>query len=400
MKSVLFVINTLGRAGAETALISLLRKFDPEKYEIDLYVMLGQGDLIHRVPDYVHLLNTEFDDSDVLGKKGRNHITRFLLKNVFHRGAIIRNIPYTITNWIHMVKKGRVHPDKLMWKTISDSAPRFEKTYDLAVAYLEGGSAYYVSRYVKAKKKVCFIHTFYEESGYSAKLDQGAYNAFDKIFAVSDDSRDSFLGEYPEYADKTEIFHNIVDRESALEKAEETGGFMDDFSGKRLLTVARLNYQKALDVSIRAMRILLDKGYDVRWYVIGEGEERPYLESLIKELHLENDFLLLGMKENPFPYFRQCDIYVQSSRFEGLSITVQEAQFCGCAIVASDCAGNRLAINDRDNGLLVPFTSEGIATGIQTLLDNPQLAASLAENAAKREWNSKDLPKLLAMLDD
>ena len=62
MKKVLFVINTLGQAGAEKALLELLKRFSPDEYEVSLYVLLGQGELIHDLPRYVKLLNKDFSE--------------------------------------------------------------------------------------------------------------------------------------------------------------------------------------------------------------------------------------------------------------------------------------------------------------------------------------------------
>ena len=400
MKSLLFVINTLGRGGAEVALLNLLEHIDPKQYDIDLYVMVGQGDLVHRVPGHVHLLNKKFDDTGVLDKKGKNKLIWHLFENLLHVGSLTKNFPYICSNYKVMKKNGRIQYDKLLWKTIADSAPKFEKEYDLAVAFLEGASAYYVSKYVKANKKAFFIHIDYEMSGYTRELDNGCFDVADKIFTVSEEVRDSFLRVYPEYKNITEISHNLVDHEKIIERSKEPGGFEDQFDGKRILTVARLHKQKALEVSIRAMKIVLDKGYYARWYVLGEGDERGYLESLIKELGLQKDFLLCGVRDNPFPYYRQCDLYVHCSKYEGRSIAIQEAEILGCPIIVSDCPGNRLQVVHEKNGLITEFKEEKIAEAIMRLLDNPEFAAELGKRAAEINNSSEDLPKLLNLVGE
>lgn len=399
-KSILFVINTLGRGGAEAALIAMLELIDQDKYDIDLYVMVGQGDLIHKVPDYVKVLNKKFDDHDVLDKAGKKRLIWHLFEELLHVGSLTKNLPNIISNYRIMKKNNRVLYDKLLWRTISDSAPHFEKHYDLAVAYLEGASTYYVSDYVKADKKACFVHIDYEMSGYTRELDKGCFGNMDKIFTVSDEVKDAFLRVYPEYEDKTEVSYNIVNSEKIKERSEEPGGFEDSFDGRRILTVARLNQQKALDVSIRAMKILLEKGYPLRWYVLGEGDQRNMLESLIRSLGMKEDFLLLGTRDNPFPYYRQCDLYVHCSRFEGRSIAIQEAQILGCPIIVSDCPGNRQQVIDKVNGLLVPFDEASIADAIEGLLNNTEFAKELGDNAALINNNSEDLPKLLNLIGE
>ena len=397
MKSLLFVINTLGRGGAEAALIALLNKLDPEEYDIDLYVMLGQGDLVHRVPDYVHILNEKFDDTDVLGKEGRRHIFHHLMNGLFGAGTFFKNVPYMVSNWNAMRKAGGVQPDKLCWKPLADSAPVFEKEYDLAVAYLEGASTYYVSRYVTAKNKACFIHIDYESSGYTRELDMDCFERMDRIFTVSEEVKQSFINVYPEYEEKLDIIRNIVDRERILSEAKLDGGFEDEFDGKRILTVARLHKQKALDVSIRAAELLRKRNIPFRWYVLGEGDERPYLESLIHEVNLEDQFFLLGIKDNPFPYYAQCDYYVHCSRFEGRSIAIQEAMILGCPVVVSDCPGNRETVIHNDNGLLVEFNEHAIADAITRLYEEGGLAERLGKAASEIELVSKDFVKMLEL---
>ena len=80
------------------------------------------------------------------------------------------------------------------------------------------------------------------------------------------------------------------------------------------------------DIAIKAAAILVKKGYTIKWYVLGEGEERNTLEQSIKEHNLIANFILLGIKENPYPYINNATIYVQPSRFEGKSLAIDEAK--------------------------------------------------------------------------
>ena len=143
-----------------------------------------------------------------------------------------------------MAGKKRILPDKLMWRALSDGAERFDRVYDLAVAFLEGGASYYVADHVKAKKKAAFIHVDYTRAGYTRRLDRDCYLKFDRIFTVSDEVREAFLKVYPQCREKTEIFHNLVDREGILKKAQLPGGFSDSFQGLRILTVGRLTARR------------------------------------------------------------------------------------------------------------------------------------------------------------
>lgn len=399
MKKILFVINTLGRAGAETALIELLNHLDTEEYEISLYVLLGQGEMISKVPQKVRVKNKKICNDSVLSSVGRRKLLETSVLALIRNGHTIEKIGYLMKNLRVMQKTGKIQPDKLLWRVISDGADRFNETFDLAVAYLEGGSAYYVADHVNAKKKAAFIHIAYGDSGYTREMDRDCYEKMDMIYTVSKETRRHFLEFYPEYEKKVQVFHNLIDSERIEREAKKPGGFSDSYDGIRILTVGRLAYQKAYDIAIQAMKQIKDAGYQARWYIVGEGSERKTLEKQIAELGLQADFVLLGMKENPFPYYAQCDLYVHATRFEGKSIAIQEAQTLGCTVIASDCAGNREQIEDGVDGLLCPLTPEGIAEKIEELIDDAAEKNRLAA-AAKRKANgqTEDIQRLLDLM--
>ena len=384
MKKVLVVINTLGCAGAEKAMLELLKRFSPEEYEVSLYVLLGQGEVIRQVPEYVKIMNLEYSDTSVLSKEGKKELNRRVLKRLFQRASIFRNLPYVVSNLLVMLKNGKVYPDKLLWRVMADSAEESKEHYDLAIAYLEGGSTYYVHDHVNADKKMTFLHVDYNQAGYTRKLDKACYLDFDKVFTVSDEVRTSFEQVYPECKEKTSVFYNLIDQNTIREKATWAGGFTDEYEGKRILTVGRLTSQKAYEVAIDAMKILKDKGVKARWYVLGEGELRDKLQKQIDRLGLSKDFILEGAVENPYPYYAQCDLYVHATRFEGKSIAIQEAQTLGCAILVSDCSGNREQVDAGIDGQMCSLTAEGISDQIEKMLQDEEQCRIYGEMARKR----------------
>lgn len=400
---ILFVINTLGQAGAETALLSLLQTLAREKgearYEISLYVLTGQGEMVSRLPADVRLLNKKYREESVLTAKGRKYLKKTVLKAMFTRATVVKLFPYLVKNTCAMLGKKRLLPDKLLWRVLSDGGMVLPEEYDLAVSYLEGGAAYFVADHVKAAKKAAFIHVDYEKAGYTRALDKDCYLAFDKIFTVSDEVREAFLKAYPELPDKTEVFHNILNKEEIVRRAEEGEGFTDGFTGMRLLSVGRLTAQKAFEVSVDAMKRLKDAGKNVRWYVLGEGDQRKKLQEQIDALGLTEDFILYGAVNNPYPFMKQADIYVHASRFEGKSIAIQEAQILGKPMVVSDCSGNREQVCHGKDGLMCGLTPDSLAENIMLLLEDETLRGKLGAAAAKKNANAaEEIQKLLSML--
>lgn len=401
MKKILFVINTLGYGGAERAMLDLFEVLGPEKYEISLFVLTGQGELRSALPQHVHLLNRNYKEVSVLTKEGRKFLMRSVLKAGIGKGLFLRRASYLLKNIRDMQKKGKILPDKLCWRLLADGAPVIKEEYDLAVAYLEGGSTYYVAERVKAKKKAAFVHIDYGKAGYGKTLDLDCYRKFDWIFTVSDEVKEHFLKVYPEYETKVSVFHNLINQNRIRRMAKEGKSFEDDFEGYRILTVGRLARQKRYDVAIQAMALLKEKcSAPVKWYVLGEGDLRDSLKQQIKDVNLEKEFILLGVKENPFPYYRDCDFYVHATGFEGKSIAVQEAQTLGKPILATDCSGNREQINDGVDGCLCQLTPEAVSEKLLWMIGHPAECRNYGEKAREKElYHTKGLEQFLTLVD-
>lgn len=400
MKSILFVINTMGMGGGEKALLELLKQMDLEKYDISLFVLTGQGELINQVPENIRIVNKRCFPVSVLDSRGKRRLMITVLRALFFRGVLIKRFGYIMRNLCEMAKQRNIRSDKLFWKILSDGAEQTDREYDLAVAYLEGGSAYYVTSHVKAEKKVAFIHTNYRMAGYNRKLDEDCYLKFDHIFTVAEKVREEFLAVYPECKGYTEIFYNLIDREKIISKAKEKGGFSDNFTGFRILTVGRLVPEKAHEIEIKAMQILKKTGGLFRWYVLGEGKLRKKLEEQVDILELQEDFVFLGTVNNPFPYYDQCDLYVHAAYLEGKSIAIEEAQILGCAILASDHSGVREQIADGVDGKIYKLEPEILAENIVELANNPQRRKEYGLAASKKEQVNgvEEIKKLLDLL--
>jgi glycosyltransferase involved in cell wall biosynthesis len=402
MKKLLFVINTMGRAGAETALIELLRRLEAEgKYELSLYAILPYGELFARVPKGVKILNKSHSCRSVLSFSGRAAIAGNVTKAFFYRFTGFKMLGEMRRNVKLQKKSGRMQYDKLLWRLLAKGRKPLPEEYDLAVAYLEGAATYFVADMVKAKAKAAFIHIDYKRAGYLPEMDAGCYDRIDRVFTVSNEVASQFLSVYPQYKDKVFLFRNLLNRDMILEKAEKGEGFTDGFDGKRLVTVGRLHYQKAYDIAIQALKIIRDAGVNARWYVLGDGPERAQLEKQIDEAGLRGSFVLMGAVDNPYQYVRAADVYVHATRFEGKSIAIEEAQILGKAIVASNCTGNTEQIVDGEDGILLELSPENLAREVMRVLGDDELRLRLKENTLKKNLNHpEDMKRLLELINE
>ncbi len=377
-KKVLFVTNTMGQAGAENAMVELMKALQDE-CEISLFSLIPRGEVYGRLPEGVRVLNRRCSTGLVMTGAGRLFIACTLLGCFFRHGAGFRCAGEMMRILFRQLREGKLRPEKIFWRLLAEGAPRLDEKFDLAIASLEGAAAYYVAARVRAPRKAGFIHIEYDQAGYSAEIDHGCYELFDAVFPVSEGVRNAFLREYPQLRNRVHLFDNLLDEERIKTLAENGKGFSDGFCPFRILTVARLHPQKALDVSVRAAALLRDRGLDFRWYVAGEGGERASLEKLIRKLKLKERFILLGFVENPYPLLKQADVYVHATDYEGKSIAIAEAKILKRPIIASDIPGNREQIVSGKNGLLVRLEASVIADAILQLARDPMMQKRFSE---------------------
>lgn len=390
-KSVLFVINTMGRAGAERALLNMIDNLKKENIDIYLYVMIPRGELFSEVPDYVKILNKKTDSGSVLSFGGSLFVGKCLLKASVKKGVVSKAVNrFKALKGMEKGEEKKQKKEKILRRILADGAEPLKMTFDLAVAYIEGPAAWFTAEKIKAHKKAAFVHVDYGRAGYDKKIDMECYESFDKIFMVSEDVKNSFLKVYPQLEGKSQLFFNIIDRDKIKRKAEEGTGFEDCFDGPRILTVGRLHYQKGYDIGIDTAAILNEKGINFKWYVLGEGSERKNIEKLISEKKLEDKFILLGAKSNPYPYFSKADLYVCTSRFEGKSIVIEEAQALGKPIVAANCTGINEQIRDGIDGIVTEPVPHKLAEAICMLLNNPYLMKKYSEASLSKCLENKE----------
>ncbi|GFI04083.1 N-acetylgalactosamine-N,N'-diacetylbacillosaminyl-diphospho-undecaprenol 4-alpha-N-acetylgalactosaminyltransferase [Lachnospiraceae bacterium] len=378
-KKVLFVINTMGRAGAERCLLHLLKAWEDETYEISLFSVLGRGELFLEVPSFVRILNESPQAVSVFDYKARKNFAKEILKGLFRRGNLVRNFFITLRLFLWQVKEKKVSRKRLCWKLISDAAPHLAEEFDLAVGYIQGAATYYTLDHVKAKRKIVFLHNEYDLSGYCPLMDRPYYEKADRIYCVSNHITEELKKIFPTCEDKIETFYNFTDADWIRERAKE--GTVPEIKRQEgvlcLLTAARLEYVKAFDVAIQTMALMKRKGIKAVWYVIGEGALHNQLEKEIKEEGVDDCFFLLGARENPYPYIAACDIYLQETRFEGFCTSITEAVILGKRVVASDCGGNAEQLSYYGTGILTKLEPQAIVEGIQRAVNEPEMTVDI-----------------------
>jgi glycosyltransferase involved in cell wall biosynthesis len=154
--------------------------------------------------------------------------------------------------------------------------------------------------------------------------------------------------------------------------------------------VGRLVTSKGFHLAIKSCKILLDKDYPIKWYLVGEGSERKNLQKLINENHLENHFFLIGADSNPYPYMKNATIYVQTSLFEGLGLTVVEANYLNKPIVSTNFPTVHGILKAGKTGLIAKMNAKSIANQIEILINDVPLREKFIKNSSMEENNDKE----------
>ncbi len=381
-KNILFVINNLNCGGAEKALISLLETMDYSMYNVDLFLFKHEGLFFNKIPKQVNLLAEpyEYQYFDMSIKTA--------IKDSIKKGRTDIAISRVCAGYIFNVEKNRARCEQRVWKYISRSLKAINKRYDVAIGYLEKNPVYFCIDKVKANKKIGFIHNDYDKLGMDPEVDLQYFEKLDTIVTVSEKCANVLKQRFPMYKQKVHVMHNIVSPNVIHKMSLESSSFNE--RGIKLVSVGRLNYQKGFEMAIEACKYLIDSGIDVKWYVIGEGEERFNLEQKIKKNHLDKIFILLGMKENPYPYIKEADIYVQPSRFEGKSIAIDEAKILHKPIVVTKFSTVTDQIQNEDNGLIVDMDAQSIFEGIKRLIDDKELRENMVESLKNESLGTEE----------
>lgn len=394
MKKIIFVIDSLHCAGAEKSLITLLSLLDYSKYEIDLQLFGYGGALEELLPKEVNLLEplkyTSFCDLSV-----KSAILQSIEELKFTK--LLARLNFTLA--IRKNKYSNSQKARIFWQKASNVIENSEKEYDIAISYAQGIPTFYVADKIKARKKYAWVNVSYRLNNEDMLFQEEYYNKYDNIIAVSDSAKEIFLETFPQYFDKVKIIYDINDSKFITKMAEIGEKYDDNFLGVRILTVGRLANQKGYDIALEACKILKEKGINFRWYSLGIGPLKDEIEKYIVDNKLEDYFKLLGVKSNPYPYIKNCDIYVQTSKFEGFGLAIAEARMLNKPVVTTrfDAVYNQMV--DRKNGLVVDMDAKGVSDGILELINNKELKNEIVDYLTKeKKGNIEELDKFYELI--
>lgn len=360
-KQLFFLLFSMNLGGVEKSLLGFLSLLDRDEYDIHIGLLRKEGALLDSLPSWVVVHECFKEQWEVL-----NRPPLLTIKSFFNKGNFMEAIMHLFLYVIYKVSGDRT----LFYKYILRKESSIDICFDKAYAYAGPASMldYYICRKIKAKEKYGWIHYDVKRFGIDKVLTRKLYKDYQKVYVVSEMAKSKFDELFPEFCQKTEVRYNVVPKEQILSLAELGNTFSDEFLGARILTVGRLSQEKGQDVAISALKMLIDKGYDVKWYFVGEGNLRTRCEQKASELGVSDKVVFLGLQTNPYGYMKDCDIYVQPSRHEGYCITLAEARCFTAPIVATNFTGAEEQLRTYPQSIVTGMAAEDVADGVTSLL--------------------------------
>ena len=364
MTRVLFIITGLEGGGAEKALVNLLRAMDKQTYNISVLVIFGD-------------------------KKGTDIVDGVTYHTLFGNN---HSIVYKIAKHLYL----DWHTPALLTYLTRRKVPDY---YDVIVSFLEGDSLLYHSFvFDRAQRNISWVHTDLVENHWSARHFVGedekkAYSTLNGVVFVSEYAQTQFNKVFHLSENiKQYICPNIINETEIVQKSQElvTDVLKRTFT---ICSVGRLEEVKGYDMVVEAARILKRQGTDVDFWIIGTGSQEKRLRALIQGAGVDDIVHLLGYKANPYPYMRMADIFLYSSRAEGLPLVFGEAMCLGKPIVATRTIGALTILQDGEYGKIVDMSPSAIAGIITELQMNHSLLAHCGElsRIGKKQFDAQNV---------
>lgn len=384
--------------GAEISLIGLLNALDYSRVDVYLFLYQKKGELMSLIPNEVNILpeipEYAFIESSILDSFRKGYIRQAFarLKAKFkYRKWAKKNKPTNSEPYFQFM-------DNEIMPTLPDLYGLGE--FDLAINFI--GLRNMIPSKIKYRKCVSWIHTDLKHSNLNIELELAAWDRFDHIISISPDVTDAFLYNFPSLKTKVIEIENILSPKFVIERSSKDNvkPELKNYGGEiHLLSIGRYCYQKNYDNVPDICRRLVERGIDLRWFIIGFGIDEEKIKNKIAEAGMERHVILLGKKTNPYPYIKACDVYVQPSRYEGKSVTVREAQMLGKPVVITDYNTAKSQVRNQLDGMIVPLDNEACANALEPILRDTSLQQKLSDYCLNHDFgNEAEIDKIYSLL--
>ncbi|WP_312075170.1 glycosyltransferase [Chryseobacterium sp.] len=397
-KNILIRIGSLRHGGAEKVLVTFLKNLPNDKYEIDLLLNLYSGKYLYEVPDWINII--------------------YLNKGEMITTNRLQDIPQKAARVIYQKALNKF--PKLLY-----NGKLKGKKYDIEFAAIHGMRDEILNSPLKSSKKIVWIHNDLSEvKGYS-DIEIRKFFRFDKILVISEKIEHLFhnLAQNQSERDKIVKIYNPLDTEEIIRKSEEESLKTEDRRQKTedgrwkmedtqlptsnihptFISVGTVFPQKGFDRLLKVHKKLLNEGFKHKILIVGDGYDFENIKNLKSELAVDETATMLGFTDNPYPYFKNADFYVLSSRYEGFPTVLFEAITLKKKIIATDVSGVREMLKDGKYGIIVENSEEGIYEGMKKAISDQNAFNTILSELSHAEMPftlEKSVEKIAEVIDN
>ena len=377
MKKLIFITEALWIGGIESALCNLLNRLDYDQYEVTCLILRDSQDLAGHLPPQCRLLVAD-----------RQHAVSFPAPYRYRRLFNLMEEPQYTSRLRRLIWHGlRLFlraPEARLYAAYVEKQLHGEH-FDTAVIYSDR-TAETAVRAVRADRFLMFYHHGAMRREYHDSL---GYRKAEKIIAVSEALAEKLRAYRPQFAAKITAVNNLIDINGVRRKSLEMPETVFPVNCFNIVSCGRLSPAKGMDLAVEACGLLVRRGLkNIHWWIVGGGPEENNLRRQIARLELDGYITLLGMQENPYPYLRRANLYVQPSRFEAYGLTIAETQVLNIPILSTKTDGGRELVTDSIDGLLCQPDAQSIADGAERLYRNPALRQRFRQALAAHNFEA------------
>lgn len=392
-KRILVIHFNMELGGVESSLLGLLDTFDYDKYSIYLFLYAHEGGMMP-------LINANVN---ILPEMSKYRALTESIQENFKQGLFAIGMARIMAKVRSGLSTGSLHSGhnykQYFHKLCIPYLPDIPGDYDLAISFND--PHYIIGKKVSAKVKMAWFHTDALRMDFCDNIEKEMWGMSDYVVNVSEECKDVFDRKHPYLTNRSIVIENILPKSFVTERSNaftvETE--MPNDGSIKILSIGRFSNQKNFDNVPDVSRRVLETGLDIKWYLIGYGGEEALIRQRIAEAGVEGRVIILGKKENPYPYIKACDLYVQPSRYEGKAVTVREAQILCKPVVITRYATSASQLEDGMDGIIVPMDNGGCADGIVRLLKDPERMQQLSAACARRDYtNAGEVEKLYQLI--
>lgn len=365
MKSkILFVVHTMNIGGVEKALLAELASYSPIEYDVHIALLEKKGGFLSKLPPHITLHEISFykENKHIFNNPPLSNIKSYLQQKqiLFAIKLLYAYICYKLTR-----------TQKVLFNLMFSNVEEFPIDFDIVLAYAGPFPFidYFVTKKVKAKEKQVWIHYDISKINPDKGIINKLYHNYNKINIVSKQGKDIFDEIFPQFAIKTQFYPNKINEQEIKLLADKQENPFVKYNGINIVTVGRVSTEKGQIMTLDTLKLLIDAGYNVNWHYIGTGKDLDNCKRKSQELGINKNAFFYGAKENPYPYMKHCDIYVQPSKHEGFCITLSEAKLFDIPIITTDFTGAKEQLGNYNHSWdIVNYSSDSLFKGIVNII--------------------------------